>query len=299
MKPSPRELVSIIGRMDPLPGDYLFPRLARAVQDSEVLPSGNATEDRAVMMRRYAHWAQTAADHVDEAVNEFVRRQDADAGLRKLHAVALSLRLFALAQRGLSGAADGASSDSPHHRSIEMIGENIADLPQELKPSQIEFIELSSGRIVPVPKCCPRFEHATDFAPASLAKTLRSKPLCMFDGESVFVELGIARLFERAGWRAAWADTFHRAFRRQMPPAPAMASLPPTIQPLCDRLRVRTDRAGGCWDVVAWHDERVLFIEAKHNQKDRLRAGQKEWLNAALGEGLSTTSFLIVEWDWR
>lgn len=52
----------------------------------------------------------------------------------------------------------------------------------------------------------------------------------------------------------------------------------------------------GCWDVVAWNDDRVVFIEAKQRRKDRIRASQLRWLAAALEQGLSKEAFLMVEW---
>jgi len=56
--------------------------------------------------------------------------------------------------------------------------------------------------------------------------------------------------------------------------------------------------ASGAFDVLAWADESVLFIEAKHGGKDTLRGSQKAWIEAALEEGVSLESLLVVEWGF-
>ena len=53
----------------------------------------------------------------------------------------------------------------------------------------------------------------------------------------------------------------------------------------------------GCWDIVGWHKEMVVFAELKRRKKDRMQQTQLKWLAAALQVGLKPENFLLVEWD--
>jgi len=54
----------------------------------------------------------------------------------------------------------------------------------------------------------------------------------------------------------------------------------------------------GCWDVLGWHGETIIFAELKRPKKDRVQATQPTWLEAGLKEGLRLENFLFVEWDF-
>ena len=53
----------------------------------------------------------------------------------------------------------------------------------------------------------------------------------------------------------------------------------------------------GCWDVLAWRDGDVVFVESNRRGKDRLNQNQYGWVDAGLRAGLPLTAFVIVEWD--
>jgi hypothetical protein len=53
---------------------------------------------------------------------------------------------------------------------------------------------------------------------------------------------------------------------------------------------------GGAWDILAWHGERVLFIESKQRGSDKLTVSQLRWLEAALADGVPLTSFAVYEY---
>jgi len=53
----------------------------------------------------------------------------------------------------------------------------------------------------------------------------------------------------------------------------------------------------GCWDVVAWKGEELLFVECKLVGKDSLKLSQLSFLEAGLQQGLSSEQFGIVEWN--
>jgi hypothetical protein len=57
-------------------------------------------------------------------------------------------------------------------------------------------------------------------------------------------------------------------------------------------------RYGGCWDVVGWHDETIVFAELKRLKKDRVQATQLAWLEVGLRAGLRPENFLFIEWDF-
>jgi hypothetical protein len=54
----------------------------------------------------------------------------------------------------------------------------------------------------------------------------------------------------------------------------------------------------GCWDVLAWKADKVLFAESKRVKKDSIRSTQTKWLESALKCGLSEKNFLVVQWDF-
>ena len=53
----------------------------------------------------------------------------------------------------------------------------------------------------------------------------------------------------------------------------------------------------GCWDVLGWKDDKIIFAESKRTKKDKIRSTQINWLSAGLKFGLKAEKFLIVEWD--
>lgn len=53
----------------------------------------------------------------------------------------------------------------------------------------------------------------------------------------------------------------------------------------------------GCWDVLAWKGDRIIFTESKRLKRDKIRDTQTRWLDAALRYGLKPENFLVVEWE--
>ena len=54
----------------------------------------------------------------------------------------------------------------------------------------------------------------------------------------------------------------------------------------------------GCWDVIGWKNDKIIFAESKRTKKDSVRSTQNNWLMAGLKSGLSLNNFLIVQWDF-
>ncbi|MBL7985350.1 MAG: hypothetical protein JNM91_10150, partial [Flavobacteriales bacterium] len=53
----------------------------------------------------------------------------------------------------------------------------------------------------------------------------------------------------------------------------------------------------GCWDVVVWKNDRLVFAESKKQRKDRMRGTQLRWMEAAIECRCNMEDFLLVEWS--
>jgi hypothetical protein len=172
-------------------------------------------------------------------------------------------------------------------------------MPPELKPTTTMKLALPSGRTVELACCQPQFDRWTG---SSLNFTFGGKPVLTYGGQPVFAELLILRLLEVTGWTGTWVSSYGGIkFLREMPKDPSLVRasqrLPETQISLIDKIQRRSNRRGGCFDVFAWRDEKIIFCEAKHSKKDRIRPSQRRWIEAAITEGVPIDSLLIVEWS--
>ena len=168
--------------------------------------------------------------------------------------------------------------------------------PALLTPTATVRVLLPSGREVALPKTTPRFPKWQGEFPWS---TYGGKPILDFRGEPLYAEFVILRLLEAEGWSGVWVNSVHRrSFPRRWTPSPIMILPPSNLLDLLDRIYARSGKRSGAFDVLAWADESVLFAEAKHGGKDALRPSQKAWIEAALDEGVSLESLLVVEWGF-
>lgn len=168
-----------------------------------------------------------------------------------------------------------------------------------LKPYKIEdeIFSLSSGDQVSIQKYFLKLDRWDGKA---LAFDFGRKPIVDFDGEACFAELAILRLFQQYGWQGAWVETYGgKHYLNSMPSGWKMVSdaeIPTGKVELINKIQ----KAGGtsaCFDVVAWLDDRVLFIEAKRLKKDRLTEAQKKFILGAISCGVLISDFAIIEWD--
>ena len=82
--------------------------------------------------------------------------------------------------------------------------------PELLSPVTTETLYLPSGTLVRLPKAEPRFlAWQGEFT----GDTYGNKPLLDIDGEPMFAELSILRLFQKDGWDGVWVDTFRKKYR--------------------------------------------------------------------------------------
>ncbi len=176
--------------------------------------------------------------------------------------------------------------------------------PSLLRPTTTETM-VSAGRELTVPKVELRL---CQWAGAPISNTFGNKPLIDFGGRPVFAELCVYELVRLSGWQARWVETYGAgAMNPKHLRAWADAGLAgqqhdpisdPTIQELLAGIaKANGNSYAGCWDVVCWNGESVVFAELKRHKKDRIRPTQPRWLEAALQVGLEPENFLLVEWD--
>jgi hypothetical protein len=177
--------------------------------------------------------------------------------------------------------------------------------PSLLRPTATEVL-LSNGNCLTVPKVELQFRQ---WQGTPLDNTFGNKPLIDFGGRPVFAELCVYELMRLSGWQARWVETYGagamtpnhftdwadaRLAGQQHNPitdAPLLALLHRIAQ-------ANGNTYAGCWDVLGWKGETVLFAELKRLKKDRLRPTQPRWLEAGLQVGLQPANFLLVEWDF-
>lgn len=135
----------------------------------------------------------------------------------------------------------------------------------------------------------------------SFRKWTGVRPVSDWNGKPVvgppdrpFSELQILTTCEAQGWEGAWVYR-PRKFLRSWEPR-AFASVPTKVMVLHDQISSFAGRTGGCWDILCWRDDQVLFIESKWpDLGDELKPPQAEWLQAALSCGLTNSNFRIIE----
>ncbi len=157
-----------------------------------------------------------------------------------------------------------------------------------------EIFSLPSGEKISVPKYFLEFK---EWKGASIPNTYNNKAVIDWSGEPLFAELAVLRLFQSNGWNGVWVDSYRRKFRVGLPDVTDPVEVPEAQIQLIDTLRERTGRFGGCWDLLLWKGDNILFIELKRRKKDRIQAGQIEWLTSALELGMDSGNFALVEWE--
>jgi len=157
-----------------------------------------------------------------------------------------------------------------------------------------ETFYLPSGERVLIPKTAVILNAWNGRA---LVDTYGGKAVLDHGGEPFFAELVILKTLCRDGWSGVWVDNYRKKFRAGMPGIEAPVTLPVDRQAILDKIRDKNGSMSGCWDVLAWKDGKVLFVESKRSGKDQVRPSQIKWLASALAVGLVPSDFLLVEWS--
>jgi hypothetical protein len=183
--------------------------------------------------------------------------------------------------------------------------------PSLLTPKEHEIIRFE-GQIIELPKSIVTFKQ---WKGMPIAYTFGGKPLIDFDGVPIFAELAIVKLFKLSGWQARWVETYGSPDKNPF----HFSAWDATKVKLTDLSRdmidddnilkllnvisiLNSNKHGfsysGCWDVVGWYNDQILFAESKRTNKDGFRETQYKWLSAGIRSGLNPGNFLVVEWDF-
>ena len=156
------------------------------------------------------------------------------------------------------------------------------------------MFSLSSGNQVAMQKYFLTFDS---WKGAPIPNTYNGKAVIDWNGEPIFAELAVLRLFQSHGWEGVWVDSYRRKYRVGLPDVVDSVGLPERQRGLIESIRAKTGRSGGCWDVLVWKGDTTLFLELKRQKKDNIQSTQIEWLAATIGLGLTADNFSLVEWD--
>ena len=157
-----------------------------------------------------------------------------------------------------------------------------------------EVFSLSSGERILIQKYFLTFHQWTGAPPPY---TYGNKAVLDWNGEPVFAELAVLRLFQSHGWDGVWIDSYGGKFRTGLPQVVDPVPLPEPQTVLLKLIEARTGRSGGCWDVFLWKANSVVFVEVKRRQKDKIQINQIRWLEKARMCGIEASQFAILEWD--
>ncbi len=178
--------------------------------------------------------------------------------------------------------------------------------PFNLSPVYSEEFELETGP-VEVPKSVLKFQKWKD---APLKESFGGKDVVTLEGEGMFVETAILHLFQNSGWQARWIstvgkansspiflnewkdDTYNHQTHEPIEDVKVLEILEKMVQ-------INHDSYMGCWDIISWDGETILFTKAIRNNKDFMRKIHLNWLSAGLSIGLKPENFLLVQWDYN
>jgi len=168
----------------------------------------------------------------------------------------------------------------------------------ELTPTKIMTVSLSSGRTVDLPVCHFTFSKWLGKLPDF---DFGKKPIVNYKRKGVFAELAILGLLIDSGWDGVWVETYGGIhFLRDMPTSWKLSqhntSIPSDKKALLQNIW-KTGKTTACFDVFAWKGNEILFCEGKHKGKDRLTKAQTKFIEGALTCGISAQSLMIVEWE--
>ena len=80
--------------------------------------------------------------------------------------------------------------------------------------TESEIFSLPSGEQISIPKYFLRFDS---WKGAPIPNTYNGKAVIDWNGEPVFAELAVLRLFQAHGWDGVWVDSYRRKYRIGLP----------------------------------------------------------------------------------
>lgn len=181
---------------------------------------------------------------------------------------------------------------------------NKIEYPKTLIPDSIEIFKIEDEEYQ-IPKSNVSFPN---WAGMLIKNTFGGKTLLNVDSKPSFAELAIVGLFVKEAWKARWVCTYGRGKRNPLflkewkdENLKNQGNSPIEEVWVVDLLNkialLNNNSFSGCWDVIAWKDNKIVFAESKRRKKDSIRQTQINWLQAGLKSGLSEKNFLVVQWD--
>ncbi len=77
----------------------------------------------------------------------------------------------------------------------------------------------------------------------------------------------------------------------------AVCKPPEQVLKVYATIATQNGKPSGCWDVLAWNNEGVTFVECKRKKRDCMTANEADWLESALKAGIPFEKFIICEWE--
>jgi hypothetical protein len=167
-------------------------------------------------------------------------------------------------------------------------------LPADLNPGGEREFLLPSRRLVTLREAHPAFAR---WSGAPVTEDYGSTDLVSLAGAPTSPVLAVLRILQGAGWQGVWIDPVGHIFREDHRAAPPVLELPSAARQVLDRIQQASRSRKGVWDLLAWHDEHVLFALVLRKDRDRVRSHRLSWLETALTQGLTPESFAIIEWS--
>jgi hypothetical protein len=130
--------------------------------------------------------------------------------------------------------------------------------------------------------------------------TFGRKPVLNYKDQPIFAELLILNLLKEKGWDGVWVSSYGNKYLREMPRDPRLGQsvdLPSKCKQRLDDIQRLAGKRGGCFDVLAWRDGQVIFLEAKRKHHDKIRDTQRRWIEAAISTGVTPDKLIMVEWS--
>ena len=178
----------------------------------------------------------------------------------------------------------------------------IPQLPLDLIPKAVENIAVQN-LFIEIPRCTI---NLIKWDGEPIHDTFGGKPLVSVENKPMFAELAIMTLFANDNWDTRWIEVYGKStpvflsewkddkYKNQIH-HPFDNKDPETL--LQDIASKNRNSYSGCWDILAFKDNNIVFAECKRRNRDKIRPSQINWLSAGLNSGLTKDNFLVVEWD--
>jgi hypothetical protein len=181
----------------------------------------------------------------------------------------------------------------------EVLMNYLKNLPEKLFP--LWRYELSDNLVVFLSKL--KFKRSSLSSEIDLPETYTVKPVVLsITNKITFPELAVVDILRNENWDAYWIDNFHQKVWNKFPERGSSVELPKIIKRKMDKIKkhLNTRTFSGCWDIVAFKNDIILFLECKGKpSNDKISDSQIKWITTGMKCGIPNEHFFIVEWDFK